>query len=1142
MLGFQRLAGLIVWCVLVVLQWFHVCFVAIPAQWWLDNVVITAEESTKATVREYFSLFGRVINGVASWLVALFVDRSLFYRGKRHQAHKRSSAWKEFLEHSKKRGTFNAVIEQEGLIPPRSRSLSPPPRGNRAPRGSFRSKQQQQSSNSSSWWPSSDWFYSNDSNTNGSTSRIASTFQQRRHQHHSEATNKDSGRSNMKRSGSDLFNRPSGFAVSERMDRRGLGESLWLSVELAIESVFAAFRSMVIAVLFLRATPGGATTPQSETTAAVAEFFSPEFSFHPNGDATDINGSENDRFSNRRKQRRSATAPAAPARADADHRRTHSFGSWEDMGVWTASDVILQAGYPLEEHVVTTSDGYILTMQRIPRKDSKEVVFFMHGILDTSLGWVSNGTQGSQAFAAYDRGADVFLGNCRANPPRAHVDASRSGAAYWCYSINELGMEDVAAQMYRIHAVKTAELGSSGDGAAQSGFNMSSVVGGEKSRTSSMAGVGVVDASRSEKSREKTPGMETSSNYPSPSPSPRSGMHKRSGSDSALAAVHNMNRATERLASEEGVAASAPPNEQHIKAHNLAKAEAEEAAKVAAKTKKTSSGASASGTKAKQGGRTNPSKSSKFVSSFLGNSKLGRTRSGPVDASTFASLSLSPSSSSIDTDSNSGSGFGRGAAALSPTTSVLDPLEKKERVRNYRGNFFSKLMFLGRDEKMDDSGRTHAAQKLKSFRLPHPVHEDNIEEEVDAGESPTALVLNSSPFEQGKQENLSSGSTSLRPPPPLSLPSSSPNPPKQQQQQEQQPAHKISSSSLRAPSLHLPTTPADSTECTPRCAAAALVPPQEDPLMTPDRVSVGGREQAPLQWAVYTRSTGSYGPRRSMSSSSTSISPLTTVSPTVEPYHLQAVGHSLGGAALIIYAVMCKVLGRQHHLSRLVLLTPGGFHKRYPKVALPFMYIIPVLMKLLNFWRPGVGCPAYIPSSLLRYITFKLTVDLQHVPALNELTRAGLRLLLNGDASEWDQALQMPHYAVASMPAISLHTGSHLMQLMSAKKFLLYDYGSLAANRKHYGTDVPPDVAAHYHLLQGLPIDLVAGRSDGVIAREDVETHYEAMKAAGLEVTLKELDVGHLDVTFAVKDEVQHYVMSRLKLNNNSNGRGFFFR
>lgn len=182
------------------------------------------------------------------------------------------------------------------------------------------------------------------------------------------------------------------------------------------------------------------------------------------------------------------------------------------------------------------------------------------------------------------------------------------------------------------------------------------------------------------------------------------------------------------------------------------------------------------------------------------------------------------------------------------------------------------------------------------------------------------------------------------------------------------------------------------------------------------------------------------------------------------------------------------------------------------------------------------GAPAYIPSSLLRYITFKLTVDLQQVPALNELTRAALRLLLNGDASEWDRALQMPHYAVASMPAISLHTGAHLIQLMLTGRFQLYDYGTAAANRRHYGINRPLDVASNYALISDLPVDLVAGRSDGVIAHEDVAAHYEAMRSAGLEVTYKELDVGHLDVTMAVKDEVQHYVMSRLRLRA---GHGF---
>jgi len=58
----------------------------------------------------------------------------------------------------------------------------------------------------------------------------------------------------------------------------------------------------------------------------------------------------------------------------------------------TTSSVVRDAGYPLEEHAVTTSDGYRLTMQRLPRKDASKIVFFMHGVLDTSLGWVCNGT------------------------------------------------------------------------------------------------------------------------------------------------------------------------------------------------------------------------------------------------------------------------------------------------------------------------------------------------------------------------------------------------------------------------------------------------------------------------------------------------------------------------------------------------------------------------------------------------------------------------------------------------------------------------------------------------------------------------------------------------------------------------------
>ena len=60
---------------------------------------------------------------------------------------------------------------------------------------------------------------------------------------------------------------------------------------------------------------------------------------------------------------------------------------------------------------------------------ARDVVFFMHGILDTSIGWVANGVTGSQAFAAYDAGFDVWLGNSRANPPIDHIGDTPSQSA-----------------------------------------------------------------------------------------------------------------------------------------------------------------------------------------------------------------------------------------------------------------------------------------------------------------------------------------------------------------------------------------------------------------------------------------------------------------------------------------------------------------------------------------------------------------------------------------------------------------------------------------------------------------------------------------------------------------------------------------
>ena len=185
--------------------------------------------------------------------------------------------------------------------------------------------------------------------------------------------------------------------------------------------------------------------------------------------------------------------------------------------------------------------------------------------------------------------------------------------------------------------------------------------------------------------------------------------------------------------------------------------------------------------------------------------------------------------------------------------------------------------------------------------------------------------------------------------------------------------------------------------------------------------------------------------------------------------------------------------------------------------------------------------------------------------------RSALRLLFNGDASQWDRAMQLPHYNSRSMPAISLHTGLHLIQVLLAwltaehevlrwdirsqpvhtllaaytatdqhahtahkpvvstscmrnaeirwkawprqgmltphralqwirsGKFKLFDYGSKRANRKAYGEAAPPDIAAAYKLIN-VPVDIVAGKADGVIAPQNVRKHSQRLHEAGCKV------------------------------------------
>ncbi|CAG7722282.1 unnamed protein product [Allacma fusca] len=131
----------------------------------------------------------------------------------------------------------------------------------------------------------------------------------------------------------------------------------------------------------------------------------------------------------------------------------------------TALELIEKYGYPAESHTVTTKDGYILTLHRIPHGKNassgpRPVAFVQHGFFSSSVDWLFNRVDKAIPYMLADRGYDVWLGNARGNTySRRHVKLSPEKSKFWQFSYDEMGLYDLPAVIdYVLNTTKQPDM------------------------------------------------------------------------------------------------------------------------------------------------------------------------------------------------------------------------------------------------------------------------------------------------------------------------------------------------------------------------------------------------------------------------------------------------------------------------------------------------------------------------------------------------------------------------------------------------------------------------------------------------------------------------------------------------------------
>merc|ERR1712212_1179822 len=151
------------------------------------------------------------------------------------------------------------------------------------------------------------------------------------------------------------------------------------------------------------------------------------------------------------------SSPRAPLVDDVMARLRQNYNGGLKSDHWganmTTPELIAAFGYPVETHHVTTEDGYILELHRIPHglsgpSEHRPVAYLEHCLLCSSSDYIMNDPEKALAYMLADAGYDVWLSNMRGNTySRNHVSLDPEELDFWQFSWDELAYYDVPASI-----------------------------------------------------------------------------------------------------------------------------------------------------------------------------------------------------------------------------------------------------------------------------------------------------------------------------------------------------------------------------------------------------------------------------------------------------------------------------------------------------------------------------------------------------------------------------------------------------------------------------------------------------------------------------------------------------------------------